>query len=190
MSDVKNQGESSQSDAQTYACGLLVEECGEILQLIGKAIRFGIDTPGPDGTSARQRLNAECGDVLAAIDYGVAAGVIDARVRLPPKIKDFAKYVDEDFSLNILMIACSKTTLIVGETIKKAMLPKRMFPQVNPSNINLECLSLIHMINLCEQEGILDADVVAQQRHAKFAKLLDPNAVDNLGRRLAPAIED
>jgi hypothetical protein len=99
-------------DAQEYALGLLNEETSEVGLMVGKAIRFGIDTPGPDaapyyGMTAREALNLEAGDVMAAIDY-----------------------------------ACT-----------------------------------------C---GLLNAEVVTQQAGRKLRKLLNPEARDNLGRRLAP----
>lgn len=72
--------------APVYALALLTEECGEVLQLIGKAGRFGLDTPGVkdprtgvvDMTmTPRTMLPKELGDVFAAVDYSVQRGVID-----------------------------------------------------------------------------------------------------------------
>ena len=65
-----------------YALGLLTEEMGESLQLVGKAMRFGMDGRGPEGPpynghNARELLPIELGDVTAAIDYGEAVGVVD-----------------------------------------------------------------------------------------------------------------
>lgn len=102
-------------DVEAYCLGLLTEEAGEVLQLVGKALRFGIDTPGVkrlDGTvdyslTSRSMLPVELGDLLAGIDFAVA-------------------------------------------------------------------------------HGLIDADVVAEQRKRKFAKLTDPSVMDNLGRPLAP----
>lgn len=67
-------------DAERYALGLMVEEMGETLKLIGKALRFGLDAPGPDnaeyeGRTARQMLPTEMGDLLAAIDFAVLAKI-------------------------------------------------------------------------------------------------------------------
>lgn len=64
-----------------YALGLLVEEMGEALQIIGKALRFGLDAPGPNvapyhGRTARQLLSIEMGDVAAAQSYGVRARIL------------------------------------------------------------------------------------------------------------------
>lgn len=71
--------------ADLYALGLVVEEMGEVAQLIGKSLRFGIDTPGREGATARELLPVEMGDVEAAIHYaardGIASfsGIIQAR---------------------------------------------------------------------------------------------------------------
>jgi hypothetical protein len=64
-----------------YALGLLVEEMGEALQIIGKWLRFG-DGRGPEGApyfgkNARELLPTELGDVRAAMDYGERARVVD-----------------------------------------------------------------------------------------------------------------
>lgn len=62
---------------ENYTLGLLTEECGEVSQAAGKCIRFGIDTPGPKNLTGREMLNLECGDILAAIEYGIQKGVLD-----------------------------------------------------------------------------------------------------------------
>ena len=72
---------TSVPDPETYALGLMVEEMGETLKLIGKAMRFGLDTPGPAspeyrGLSAREMLPFEVGDLHAAIRYAAMAGVV------------------------------------------------------------------------------------------------------------------
>jgi hypothetical protein len=49
--------------------GKLIEECGEVMQLAGKAIAFPIGEH-PDGKGdLRQRLLVECADLYAALDY-------------------------------------------------------------------------------------------------------------------------
>ena len=65
---------------ESYVLGLLTEECGEVSQVVGKCIRFGIDTPsGPqlNAPSGRDTLHVECGDILAAIEYAIERGVLD-----------------------------------------------------------------------------------------------------------------
>lgn len=94
-----------------YALGLLVEEMGEALCHIGRALRFGLETTGQDGMTERDGLSKELGDVVAAIRYSHIARVSDG--------------------------------------------------------------------HLIEHTG-----------NVKIDKLLDPNATDNLGRRLAPDPEE
>lgn len=74
--------EARQQVAEKYALGLLNEECGEAVQMIGKAMRFGIDTPGPEaepynGASARANLEKEAGDILAALKYARLSGLLN-----------------------------------------------------------------------------------------------------------------
>lgn len=92
---------------ESYGLGLLTEECGELLEMVGKAGRFGVDTTADGGATARERIQDEAGDVLAAVGYLV-------------------------------------------------------------------------------RRGVLDYGAVHRRRDAKLARLLDPAATDNLGRRLAP----
>jgi hypothetical protein len=97
---------------QDYARGLIAEETSEVGVALGKATRFGLDTPGPEtapyfGATAREMIAMECGDILAAIDYAIFA-------------------------------------------------------------------------------GLMRRDFIEGQRTRKLRKLLDPNSLDNLGRRLAP----
>ncbi len=71
---------------ETYGLALLTEECGETLQLIGKAGRFGLDTPCVKdpltgvvdmSVTPRTKLVEELGDLLAAIEYLSRRGVVD-----------------------------------------------------------------------------------------------------------------
>jgi hypothetical protein len=64
-------------DPQRYALGLITEEAGEVLQLIGKALRFGLDAPRADGECARSLLPIETGDLAAAMRFGELAQLYD-----------------------------------------------------------------------------------------------------------------
>lgn len=80
--------------ANLYAVGLVAEEMGEVLQLLGKGLRFGLDTPGRDGTTARENLPDELGDVEAAIHFACRDGIVPfpetiaARERKKTKLLD------------------------------------------------------------------------------------------------------
>ncbi len=96
-------GEQPRPDeAERYCLGLLVEEGGEADQLIGKALRFGFDTPGVkrlDGTidmdaTPRTMLAIELGDKLAAIRFAEVHGIIDAEAVDAAASAKFAKLTD------------------------------------------------------------------------------------------------
>lgn len=57
---------------------LLAEECGEVVQAIGKILRHGIGSynPSEPSISNRDRLTREMGDVRAAMILLCEAGVI------------------------------------------------------------------------------------------------------------------
>jgi hypothetical protein len=61
--------------ADLYALGLMTEEFGETLQLIGKGLRFGMDHARADGQTARMMLPLEMGDASAAIDFACMDGI-------------------------------------------------------------------------------------------------------------------
>lgn len=93
-------------DAQDYALGLLAEETSEVGVMIGKAARFGIDTPGPDaapyfGMTAREALNLEAGDVMAAIDYACTCGLLDAVAVTQQAGRKLAKLLDPESRDNL-----------------------------------------------------------------------------------------
>jgi hypothetical protein len=67
---------------EIYGLGLIAEESGEIVQLVGKALRFGVDARGPagppsHGSHVRELLPIEVGDILAAIRYLALTGLLD-----------------------------------------------------------------------------------------------------------------
>lgn len=51
----------------------VIEEAGELMQVLGKLIGAGGQTDHWDGTDLRERLIAELGDVRAALDFFIAA---------------------------------------------------------------------------------------------------------------------
>lgn len=60
---------------------ITAEECAEVIQQISKIMRFGIDLPyvtANDGTTNRQQLEKEIGDLICMIDILFELGVIDS----------------------------------------------------------------------------------------------------------------
>lgn len=93
---------------ETYALGLIAEEAGEVLQLVGKALRFGLDTPGvKDGNGTvlpdtpRSRLPAELGDLLAAIEFAIRHGMVDGGEVSAAYLRKLAKLLDPDARDNL-----------------------------------------------------------------------------------------
>lgn len=63
------------TDAQRELLALLLEELGESQQAIGKILRHGYESRHPNGgPTNRETLNAEIGDVMAAVEMLHAAG--------------------------------------------------------------------------------------------------------------------
>lgn len=106
-----------QPSAEDYGLSLLTEEIGEsialfglILQIIGKAGRFGIDTPGVRdplsgavdmSITPRTKLQEELGDVIAAIGYLGDRGVIDLAQVDARAIKKLTKLLNPDSKDNL-----------------------------------------------------------------------------------------
>lgn len=55
---------------------ILQEECAEVIQVISKCRRFGIDNSHKDGITQRQKLTQEIGDVSAMISLLIDHGVV------------------------------------------------------------------------------------------------------------------
>lgn len=97
------------TDDERYALGLLVEEMGESLQLVGKALRFGLDTPGVrrlDGTidmaeTPRTMLPRELGDVEAASEFASTGGIFDRMVVVANRQRKIAKLLDPEARDNL-----------------------------------------------------------------------------------------
>lgn len=68
------------SPAQTERLAILAEECGEVIQLVGKILRFGLDShhPADPETKNRDLLVSELTDVEAAIQLLTDARDVEA----------------------------------------------------------------------------------------------------------------
>lgn len=90
---------------QAEALALLAEECGELIQAIGKIQRHGLWSEHPESRIPNQHtLTREIGDVLAAlricevqrlIDWGSVIGARDRKMIKVPKYLHHAKVVAE-----------------------------------------------------------------------------------------------
>lgn len=103
--------------AERYGLALMSEEIGEViqifgnvLQVIGKAGRFGLDTPGAldpitghvDMTiTPRGCLVKELGDIMAAVDYLAARGVVDGDAVLARRNDKLLRLLDPDSRDNL-----------------------------------------------------------------------------------------
>lgn len=73
---VEQRRELARDERMSYAEGLITSEAGELLQIIGNARRFGLDTP-EHGMSTSAIRSFEAGDVIAAIEWACEAGYLD-----------------------------------------------------------------------------------------------------------------
>lgn len=83
--------------AEAERLALLAEECGEVIQAIGKVLRHGFEGMPPDGgPTNRQALERECGDAYHAIWRLIGAGDIDGNgmsQRADDKAKSIVRYL-------------------------------------------------------------------------------------------------
>jgi hypothetical protein len=76
----------------TEIMDILQEECAEVIQMVSKCRRFGIDTVHiKAGKANRQCLTEEMGDMLAMIDLMVEHGVVTATELETAKQEKFNK---------------------------------------------------------------------------------------------------
>ena len=92
------------SNTELELLGILQEECAEVIQIISKIRRFGLQSFNPYIEDARTNevlLMQELGDVLAIItmlqDYGIANGemIEEARLAKMRKVVKYMKYPPE-----------------------------------------------------------------------------------------------
>jgi NTP pyrophosphatase (non-canonical NTP hydrolase) len=77
----------------------LTEECGEVLQVVGKLAAFPGAMRHPDGSDLPERLLEELGDVLAAVQYVVWANGLDGHAvdqRASAKLHRFRHWHHEE----------------------------------------------------------------------------------------------
>lgn len=76
-----------------YGIYKLTEECGEVLQLLGKAGPFP-EAPHPDGKGyIKDRIPDELADVLAAVNYFVIANKLDQEYILKRSNEKLHKFI-------------------------------------------------------------------------------------------------
>jgi NTP pyrophosphatase (non-canonical NTP hydrolase) len=81
---------------------ILIEECAEVIQVVSKVKRFGIDSEiGVFDETNRDRLEQEIGDLLTMIDLLFVKGIINeenvfkAQQRKIEKLKIWSKIYEE-----------------------------------------------------------------------------------------------
>ncbi len=81
---------------------ILIEECSEVIQVVSKVKRFGIDSEiGISDETNRDRLEQEIGDLLTMIDLLYVKGIIneknvyEAQQRKIEKLKLWSKIYEE-----------------------------------------------------------------------------------------------
>lgn len=83
--------------AEAERLALLAEECGEVVQAVGKILRHGYESTHPDGgPTNRETLERECGDVYHVIWRLIAVGDIDGNsmsLWADDKAKKVAQYL-------------------------------------------------------------------------------------------------
>lgn len=70
------------SDAESERLALLAEECGEVVQVVGKILRHGYESRNPvkaDAETNREMLEKELGDLRDAMDLLVESKDVDFR---------------------------------------------------------------------------------------------------------------
>jgi len=63
--------------AEAEALALIMEECGEVVQIIGKILRHGLESCHPNGNRPnRELLEDELGDLRAAVLISCSLGIV------------------------------------------------------------------------------------------------------------------
>ena len=86
--------------ANQFELAILAEESGEIVQIVGKVLRFGYESTNPYDTNAvpvtnLDLLHEEVGDVQAAAEFAVERGLLDKKKLAERKKWKLAKLRDK-----------------------------------------------------------------------------------------------
>ena len=76
----------------------LIEECGEVQQVVGKLLGTGGAAEHWDGSDLRERLQEELGDLMAAVEFVMKHNGLDCMAihsRASRKIKQFDEWHDQ-----------------------------------------------------------------------------------------------
>jgi NTP pyrophosphatase (non-canonical NTP hydrolase) len=93
------------NDAEAERLAILAEECGEVLQTIGKILRHGYESKNPlvmNSKTNRQALELELGDLMFAITFMCRSGdIVDSHVSdhadsKTERIKPYLHHQDAD----------------------------------------------------------------------------------------------
>lgn len=87
---------------QNEILDIMQEECGEVVQMISKCRRFGLDNKyGDNAETNRARLTEEVGDIMCMIQLMQEAGIVDiaevmfAAGKKRVKLKEWSKVYED-----------------------------------------------------------------------------------------------
>ena len=216
-------------DPTTYGLGLLVEEIGEVTYLIGllrepTTTHQGTATAELDDrgvadpitgqvnreATLRGSLTTECGDLLAAVCYCVARGIVDhgavEAARTRHLLGNASRFRDsialeavgagsQPRSLDMLIGPMGRCAQVVGKALRFGLdvpgardaTTGEVIPELTPRIALVEALGLaMAHLDHCAETGAVTRDGMTARRTTKLRKLLSPASRDNNGRRLAP----
>lgn len=84
--------------AEAERLAILAEECGEVIQLVGKILRHGYENVWPatkEGKTNRERLQIELGDIMAILKVMRERADVDQDVILDHMTEKYRKIVIE-----------------------------------------------------------------------------------------------
>ena len=86
---------------QNEILDILQEECGEVVQIVSKCRRFGLDNSYENSETNRTRLTNEVGDLMCMIQLLQEAGIVDlaevmfAASKKRVKLKEWSKIYED-----------------------------------------------------------------------------------------------
>jgi len=93
------------TDSQLESLAILAEECGEVVQRVGKILRHGLQSPRPsNGELNVKLLEDEIGDICAILDVLTDLGVIDENHVHDRAAWKLEKFRDEPERLHHIML--------------------------------------------------------------------------------------
>lgn len=160
------------TEEERFALEILIEECGEVLQAVGKTRRFGLDSHNPEDPTKqtnRSRLEQELGDVIGMVVYLEKMGVRDGALREEHRREALRRKRD-----GLLLVA--ERSALLAQVVAQLLEYQWAIPgQVTRASVSYACremvTGLLAAVDHLVGEGVVQREAMLRAAGAKQMKV-------------------